>query len=1570
MNAEAETSQAVTCYVIGADTLLVECSERLLEAGFTIEGVITAAPALVDWAQDRGLKVIDESGDYKKILAAEPFDYLFSITHLKLIPSDVLSLARKASINFHDGPLPRYAGLNTPAWALLNQESEYGITWHIMTPGVDEGDILAQRVFEIGAGETSLSLNTKNFAVALESFEALLPALKEGAAPRTPQSREGRQVFLRSQRPAAASVLDFSTSSAAEVDATVRALNFGRYANNLATPKIFAGDHRACVLAVDVVEHEGSEGPGTILAIDGGLKVKCAEGAVELTELWSLTGRDLPVSEFVTVAGLAVGQRLDVPSPELQARLTDVNTVLAKAEPFWLRRLSDLVPAQLSFGASAPAPEIRYEARAFELPTNFSASVEGQGVAGVLAGFVAYLGRTNAQDRFHLTFSDAALAAELADLNGWISTDVPFQCELDFESPFERVQAQVTGELDKVRQKRGFLRDLVSRHPNLTQNAELAAGRLVPLGAAVASEPTAYRPTTWSALSFVVSPDGGQVALVYDAVAVSAAQVERFEQQFNAFLSNLAEEPTKRLADIDLLSTEERRLILREWNQTERPVPVDGTIHRLFEAQVEQTPDAEALVFEGQSLSYAELNRRSNQLAQHLRRRGVGAGTLVGIYVERSVEMMVSILATLKAGGAYVPLDPDYPHDRIAYMIADSRVPVILTQQKLSARLPPHTADVVRVDSDWIDIGRHDDRNLTSVSVSSDLCYVIYTSGSTGKPKGVMLEHRNVVNFFVGMDDRIPHDPPGTWLAVTSLSFDISVLELFWTLCRGFKVVLYRDRAREKKTRPPVAYTRGMDFGLFMWGNDDAEGRDKYKLMLEGAKFFDQHGFASVWTPERHFHAFGGPYPNPSVTGAAIAAVTKSISVRSGSCVSPLHHPVRIAEEWAVIDNLTNGRAGLSFASGWQPNDFVLRPENFKESKKVMVEQIDIVRRLWRGDAVDFENPMGQMVPIRSLPRPVQKELPIWVTTAGNPETYKVAGRTGANVLTHLLGQDVDEVAGKIKLYREARAEAGLDPAKGIVTLMLHTFVGEDRDEVREIVRQPLKDYLGSSVALVKGFAWAFPAFKRPKGEEARPADIDLSSLSQEELDAILDFAFTRYFDESGLFGTIDECIEMVDTLKARDVDEIACLLDFGVPTDAIMGSLPRIAELKHLANEKPPVDDVDYGFAAQVKRHQVTHLQCTPSMARMLLMTDENKAALATIQHMMVGGEAFPPELAKALTETIPGTVTNMYGPTETTIWSSTYRLERIEGAPPVSIPTSIPIGTPIANTQLYVLDKHRQPVPLGVAGELYIGGLGVARGYHERPELTADRFVPNPFVSDARKMYRTGDLVRWRADGIVEFMGRIDHQVKIRGYRIELGEIEARIIENEGVRECVCIVREDVPGDQRLVAYVVSAQGALDTQAIRDRCRKVLPEFMVPAAVVPMTRMPLTANGKVDRKQLPPPEQVRSTQVEVEHVAPESDLENQLVALWKETLGLEQVGVEDNFFDIGGHSLLVVRMHRRLQQVVESPVSLTDLFRFPTIRSFSSFLADGSSETTQQAADRGSKRLEMMKRRRRPRA
>jgi natural product biosynthesis luciferase-like monooxygenase protein len=382
---------------------------------------------------------------------------------------------------------------------------------------------------------------------------------------------------------------------------------------------------------------------------------------------------------------------------------------------------------------------------------------------------------------------------------------------------------------------------------------------------------------------------------------------------------------------------------------------------------------------------------------------------------------------------------------------------------------------------------------------------------------------------------------------------------------------------------PPAPRTprASMTFSLFMWGNDDAPGRDKYRLMIEGAKYFDRNGFEAVWTPERHFHAFGGPYPNPSVTGAALAAVTERIGIRAGSCVSPLHHPIRIAEEWAVVDNLSNGRVAIAFASGWQLNDFVLRPENHARNKQVMLDQIDQVRRLWRGEKIAFRSPLGEEVLIQALPRPVQPELPFWVTTAGNPDTYKQAGELGANVLTHLLGQSLDQVTEKIRIYREARAAAGHDPSSGRVTLMLHTFVGSDDAEVRELVRQPMKNYLRSSLKLVFDIASSFPALARragvaSNGDRTRP-DFDPRNLAPDEIDAMLDFAFDRYYETSGLFGTTATCTRMVERCKRAGVDEIACLLDFGVPTESVMASLEYLNQVRERANSDTAPEDVQH---------------------------------------------------------------------------------------------------------------------------------------------------------------------------------------------------------------------------------------------------------------------------------------------------------------------------------------------------------------------------------------------------------
>lgn len=297
-----------------------------------------------------------------------------------------------------------------------------------------------------------------------------------------------------------------------------------------------------------------------------------------------------------------------------------------------------------------------------------------------------------------------------------------------------------------------------------------------------------------------------------------------------------------------------------------------------------------------------------------------------------------------------------------------------------------------------------------------------------------------------------------------------------------------------------------MDFSLFYFANHEGEDQsaDKYRLIMESAKWADQNGFRRLWTPERHFHSFGGLSPNPSVLASALAAVTKNVQICSGSIVLPLHDPIRVAEEWAVIDNISNGRVGLGVACGWVPNDFVISESQgeFDRRKEVFAEKIPILQNLWRGEPYPMTNPQGEEIEIKTLPRPIQKEVPIWITAAANPETFQQAGEMGANLLTHLLGQTVQGLAEKIVIYRKAWEAAG-HPGRGTMSLMLHTFVGEDDDEVHDLVREPMKKYLAGSLNLAAAHLATVPFLQQPE-------NIDLEALTPEIVDETLEASFEK----------------------------------------------------------------------------------------------------------------------------------------------------------------------------------------------------------------------------------------------------------------------------------------------------------------------------------------------------------------------------------------------------------------------------------------------------------------------------
>jgi natural product biosynthesis luciferase-like monooxygenase protein len=1539
------------CIIVGRGTLPMICAEIALKKGHEILCMVSADPQIGLWAAERGIAAEAPYGDWPARLSLKPFDYLFSIGNDFILSDEVLQLPLRLAINFHDAPLPRYAGTHACAWALMNQEQIHGVSWHTMRSQVDAGDILLQQAVEIGEDDSTFTLTTKCFEAAIATFAELIDLPSCGLPWAKAQEINGRTFFHRYQRPKAACLLSWNRT-ANELAGFIRALDFGSQPNPMGLPKISIGDEFFVVAKARPQTSLQSAAPGTLTMVsEDSLTIAASSGELVIGELLTIDGQPLQMTEVIARHNLQAGQRFVDADIETLARLTAFNAAVCRHESFWSDRLADLRPASLPEATSnPPQSEPRRGRASIALPEEVTKLLNEPSSLWRADDFwPAAIGTFLARIGVGQQFDIGVAQREAAEWSGLFATCTPLRINVSPEQSFAEAYQAIGQAAELGAAQKTYARDMVARYPGLRAVARQKNAFALPVGVEVVKSfddnIASNRTYDASQLMFVIAEQEQSCFACYDAQSLQAEQVGAILQQLTNYLKGIARNPDCRIAELSVLSEQESRRMLEQWNATATEFASDGCLHELFEKQALLTPYAPAVVCRDRQLTYGELDSRANQLANHLRKLGVTAESLVGISLDRSPEMMVGLLGILKAGGAYLPLDPNYPAERLSFMLEDSQAAVLLTQESLAERLAPGGATRLLIDTDWPRIARESSAKPESHTTPANLAYVIYTSGSTGKPKGVMVEHRNVVNFFAAMDGVIGAEDAGAWLAVTSISFDISVLELFWTLGRGFKVVLYENAETRVAKAGASASPKKMDFGLFYFAsNDDEDAAGKYRLLLEGAKFADRNGFSAVWTPERHFHAFGGLYPNPAITGAAIAALTENIAIRAGSVVAPLHSPVRIAEEWAVVDNLSKGRIGISFASGWHDRDFVLAPENYEERKEIMLRHIDTVRRLWRGESLTTRGGASNEVSVRIFPQPVQAELPFWLTAGGNPETFRLAGELGANVLTHLLFQKPEDIAERISIYRRAWKNAG-HPGEGQVTIMLHTFIGEDFNQVRQTVKQPFCNYLKSSVDLIQ--------------QVTRGLGVELKeNLSETDIEAILEHAFERYFETSGLMGTPESCLQMIDRLKEMGVDEVGCLVDFGIDVETVLAGLKFINHLKEQSNRMPEAGAES--IAELIKRHQITHMQCTPSMAKMLAAEADSLDALASLDKLLLGGEALPAALVEQLKGSVGGTIINMYGPTETTIWSTTQPIEN-----PAQ---TISIGRPVANTEVYVTDSQMQPVPVGKAGELLIGGAGVTRGYLNRAELTAEMFIPNPFDrASSSRLYRTGDLARFMEDGRLEFLGRIDQQVKIRGYRIELGEIEAALCRHEAVREAAVIAKADAMGDKRLFACVIAQQGhSISELSLKGFLQQRLPEPMIPAHIVALERLPLTPNNKVDRKALATLE-VRAKETALLFVAPQSEMERSVAEVWGNLLGIERVGLRDNFFDIGGDSLLAVQAVSQLREATGYDLKLVELFKYPTVSSLATLLTgDGKADAAmQQSLNRAAARRELRTRR-----
>ncbi|HDJ1441448.1 TPA: amino acid adenylation domain-containing protein [Serratia rubidaea] len=897
------------------------------------------------------------------------------------------------------------------------------------------------------------------------------------------------------------------------------------------------------------------------------------------------------------------------------------------------------------------------------------------------------------------------------------------------------------------------------------------------------------------AVNYLMDPVSQQLSLWFDCNIgqLSETLCDLLPDYYLRALQQMVAAPLQAVLTAPLMPSVQETL-LQQWNQTAVNYQADDCAYRQFERQAQQHPDREALCCRDERVSFDELNQLANAMAARLQDAGVKPGALVGVCLRRSIELVASLIAIHKAGAAWLPLDPDYPAERLDYIVKDAGLACLVTQRD-TPQLPVSTRIEWPSYRELLGQRHHNPQPLAQHDTPA---YIIYTSGSTGQPKGTVILQKNLTNFLIGMDGAVGCRPDDSLLALTSISFDISVLEIFWPLTRGASVVLAPENLINNLAPQENARERSLDFSLFFFGaaTNNERRQEGYQLVMDAARYADAHGFKAVWTPERHFHAFGGLYPNPSVMSAALASVTQRVELRCGSVVAPLHDSLRLAEEWALVDNLSAGRVGLAFASGWNTNDFALAPDSYPQRKTVMLKKLKELRTLWQGGSLRRVNGSGQEVDLTVYPSPVRSELPIWFTSSGDITTFELAGTYGVNLLTHLLGQDTVQLEQKIAAYRQAWRSAG-HPGDGHVTLMIHTFLLPDEQLAKSVAKGPFRDYLRTSTGLLSELS----ASMGLTFQQDLPAD---------DLESLLDMAVERYFERSGLFGSPESVMPLLNQLHQSGVDEIAGLIDFGIDNDRVMEGLQALEQLQQLHRNEQR--DAPFSFAELLQRHQISMVQSTPSFMTAVMAEPAAAEAMSALRAVLIGGEAFPAGLAQQLSQRLAATVYNMYGPTETTIWSSVHPL-------PAGSATSarrIPIGKPIANTQMLILGPGGHPSPIGVPGELWIGGDGVCQGYLGKATLTAERFVMQPDFG--RPFYRTGDRALWNADGEIEFVGRIDRQVKILGHRIELDEIESALSRHPLVQNVAVIAARLENDRHELVAYIETHADRRQTDSSAD--------------------------------------------------------------------------------------------------------------------------------------------------------
>jgi amino acid adenylation domain-containing protein/thioester reductase-like protein len=1148
------------CYLIGDDQLVLECAEIISSNNHLILGIISSFPEAEEFALQRKIPHFKRIADAYPILYNTSFDYLFSIVNEAVLPATLLQMPRRLAINYHNGPLPKYAGVHTPSWAILNKEKNHGVTWHIMVEQLDAGAILKQSFIEIEPDETGLSLSIKCYQEAINTFTKLIDDITHQQISTVPQNLTHRTYFNYYKKPRYSGWINWY-ESAISINRLCRALNLGsHHRNRLGLAKFNLGTDFFLALQTRVIDKQCNKPPGTLLQISPDYwQVATQDQIIQLEQIISLHAFGLTcLKEIAEHYSLVEGVCFPSASEKNLLEYKRMDELYAPHELFWVHQIKRFNPALLPFQSltqntsSAHVLECSIDFDAHSLFLSPEEPYSENADYLILAALFIYLCRLGNKGNFGVGFSHPKLHQLPEQIAPLFSQIVPFSLSVEEQCTVEQFLAVFFNQVALIDKHLSFASDIYYRYPELTAKVECSYPLVVIFGEE--EETRNQRNKLKDSIIITISKSYKIHWYCSDNNKTLHAIIENSAQHLPILLREMLSYPANPILKLSLLTSYEKEQMLVGWNQTATNYPKNKNVVMLFLEQVQKNPKKMALYFQGVTLTYEQLNQKSNQLAHQLQKTNDFVGKSIAICTDQKINLIIGLIAILKLGAAYVPIDINYPLKQIQFILKDSNAALVLVAESIRDKMqagcidqePPllildrliaDVPDKIPIDFDLI---------MTS---SEDLAYIMYTSGTTGTAKGVMVPHRGIIRLVkatnyvqITAKDRVAH--------AASIGFDAATFEIWGAL----------------------------------------------------------------------------------LNGAALMAVPQE----------------------ALLN--------------------VMAFSQFLREKKISI---------------------------------------LWLTSA---------------------------------LFNE--------------------------------------------YAIINPFM-----FK--------------------------------------------------------------------------------------------------------------------------------------TLSYLLVGGDVLNPgRIMKVLQceQSAPKYIVNGYGPTENTTFTTCFLI-----TPQKEGYQSIPIGKPIANTTVYVLDKYLEPVPIGAPGELYTGGDGVALGYLNQPEITSKRFIPNLYNNNEGLLYKTEDIVRWLPDGTLDYLGRQDNQVKIRGFRVELEVIYTVLLHHESINQCTVRVVKNERHQKFIAAYIVLND---ETQIIdiQKYMAAHLPQYMIPSFFIKLDKIPLTLNGKVNFEALPAPN-FSLHSLHAEYSAPHTQTEKKVEKVWCALFKLDRVGIHDSFFHLGGHSLMMTQLVLRIKEQLGYDLSLQQFLENPTI-------------------------------------